>query len=229
MRAAEAGTGSASEQVTALDGVTRDGDAAEKKSLRAAEQDTEQGRKQRQAWREGIRGIDTGRLIFLDESGVTTEMTRRYGRAQRGERVGEAAPAGHWRTLTVLGAVSVSGWVASMSIESSTDADVFKAYLEQVLCPQLKPGQIVVMDNLSAHKVKGVRERIEAAGAELRYLPPYSPDFNPIEKCWALVKQRLRAIKARTVQALQHALADALSTVTPAHTAAFFQHCCRVA
>ncbi len=117
--------------------------------------------------------------MFLDESGVTTEMTRRYGRAPRGQRVAEATPAGHWRTLTVLGALTVEGMLASMTIESPTDGEVFLAYLEQVLGPRLQPGHVVVMDNLAAHKVAGVRQLIEARGAQLLYLPPYSPDFNP--------------------------------------------------
>src|SRR5665213_587973 len=123
-------------------------------------------------------------------------MTRRYGRALYGARVDEGVPAGHWRTLTVLGAVSLSGWVAVMSVEAATDGDVFLAYLEHVLCPQLQPGQLVVMDNLGAHKVDGVRELIEQTGASLCYLPPYSPDFNPIEKCWAQMKQKLRSLKS---------------------------------
>ncbi len=152
-------------------------------------------------------------------------MTRRYGRALNGARVEEGVPAGRWRTLTVLGAVSVSGWVATMSIEAPTDGDVFLAYLDHVLCPQLKPGQLVVMDNLGAHKVDGVRERIEQTGASLCYLPPYSPDFNPIEKCWAQVKQRLRTLKARSVDALQNALPEALATLQSSHTANYFHHC----
>jgi len=152
-------------------------------------------------------------------------MTRRYGRALNGARVEEGVPAGRWRTLTVLGAVSVSGWVATMSIEAPTDGDVFLAYLDHVLCPQLKPGQLVVMDNLGAHKVDGVRERIEQTGASLCYLPPYSPDFNPIEKCWAPVKQRLRTLKARSVAALQNALPEALATLQSGHTANYFRHC----
>ena len=130
---------------------------------------------------------------------MTTEMTRRYGRAARGERVGEGTPVGHWRTLTVLGAIRMSGWVATMTIEAATDGEIFLVYLEQVLCPQLQPGDIVVMDNLSAHKVSGVRNLVEQTGAQLWYLPPYSPDFNPIEKCWSQVKQLLRAAQARSL------------------------------
>lgn len=152
-------------------------------------------------------------------------MTRHYGRAARGERIGEAAPAGHWRTLTVLGAIRLSGWVAAMTIEAATDGDVFLAYLEQVLCPQLHRGDIVVMDNLAAHKVRGVRELIEKAGAELWYLPPYSPDFNPIEKCWAKFKQLLRAAKARSLDTLERGVADALAAITPHNVQACYRHC----
>jgi len=163
--------------------------------------------------------------VFVDESGVTTEMTRRYGRAPRGQRVREAAPAGHWSTLTVLGAMSCPGLLATMTVESSTDGDVFLAYLEQVLCPRLQPGQVVVMDNLSAHKVEGVRQRIEATGAELLYLPSYSPDFNPIEPCWGKIKQCLRAWKARTVERLEEALTEAIASISPQNALAWFHHC----
>jgi transposase len=172
-----------------------------------------------------LNGIEARRLVFLDESGVTTEMTRRYGRAPRGERVGEGTPAGHWRTLTVLGALTVDGWLAAMTVESLTDGDVFLAYLEQVLCPRLQPGQIVVMDNLSAHKVAGVRERIESVGAQLLYLPPYSPDFNPIEPAWSKVKQGLRGAQARTLEVLETAVAQALSAITAQNASAWFVHC----
>ena len=163
--------------------------------------------------------------MFLDESGVTTEMTRLYGRIVGGQRVNDSVPAGHWRTLTILGAVSLSGWVATMTIEAPTDGDVFLAYLQQVLCPQLKPGQCVVMDNLAAHKVDGVRQAIESSGARLLYLPPYSPDFNPIEQCWAQLKQHLRAAKSRSLITLEHAVTTALTALTPAHAAATFGHC----
>jgi transposase len=163
--------------------------------------------------------------VFLDESGITTEMTRRYGRALGGARVEEGVPAGRWRTLTILGAVGISGWVANMTVEAPTDGDVFLAYLEHVLCPQLQPGQIVVMDNLGAHKVDGVAELIRQTGASLMYLPPYSPDLNPIEKCWAQIKQRLRALKARSLPSLQDALADALGTLSSQNAAGYFKHC----
>lgn len=163
--------------------------------------------------------------MFLDESGVTTEMTRRYGRAPRGERVAEGAPAGRWRTLTLLGALTAEGMLASMTVESPTDGDVFLAYLEQVLGPRLQPGYVVVMDNLAAHKVAGVRQLIEARGAQLLYLPPYSPDFNPIEQAWSKIKQLLRGAKARWVEALEQAAAQAIAAITADNAAAWFAHC----
>lgn len=172
-----------------------------------------------------MREIEPERLVFLDESGATTEMTRRYGRAPRGERIREATPAGHWETLTLLGAMTQDGMLASMTVDAPTDGEVFLAYLDQVLCPALRPGQVVVMDNRSAHKVEGVRQRIEAAGAELLYLPPYSPDFNPIEKAWSKIKQQLRSAKSRTVDVLEETIASALRTISAQNAAAWFSHC----
>jgi transposase len=164
-------------------------------------------------------------LIFVDESGVTTQMTRRWGRAERGQRIAEATPQGHGKGLTILGAISLRGMVATMTIDSPTDGDVFLAYLEQLLCPKLQTGDVVVMDNLSAHKIQGVRELIQATGADLLYPPPYSPDFNPIEKAWSKLKQLLRAANARTAEALENALAEVLKTITADNAAAWFRHC----
>ena len=169
--------------------------------------------------------IEPDRLVFVDESGATTEMTRRYGRAPCGERIREATPAGHGSTLTLLGAMSREGMVASMTVESPTDGEVFLAYLDHVLCPALRPGQVVVMDNLSAHKVEGVRERIEAADAQLLYLPPYSPDFNPIEQAWSKLKGHLRSAKSRAVAVLEETIAQALQTISVPNAAAWFSHC----
>ena len=163
--------------------------------------------------------------MFLDESGASTQMTRNYGRAPGGERVPEGTPNSHWHTLTMLAALTSKGLRAPMTIESPTDGDVFLAYLEQVLCPQLQPGQVVIMDNLAAHKVAGVRQLIEATGARLLYLPPYSPDFNPIEQAWSKIKHLLRSAKARTVEALEHAIAEALAAITAENALAWFSHC----
>jgi transposase len=169
--------------------------------------------------------MDPARLVFLDESGVTTEMTRRYGRAARGERVRDAVPAGHWRTLTLLAALSLRGVRAAMTVEAPTDGDVFLAYVEQVLGPRLAPGDVVILDNLPAHKVAGVRALIEARAAQLLYLPPYSPDCNPIEQAWSKVKEMLRAAKARTLPLLDDAVTAALAAITPNNAVAWFRHC----
>ncbi len=152
-------------------------------------------------------------------------MTRPWGRAPKGERINEATPEGRWEVLTTLGAMSLRGMEATMTVASATDGDVFRAYVEQVLCAALEPGDVVVMDNLSAHKVAGIREQIEACGAQLLYLPPYSPDLNPIEKAWSKFKKFLRDAKARTKEALDQAATDALKTITADNAAAWFRHC----
>jgi len=171
-----------------------------------------------------VADVAAEQLIFVDESGITTEMTRRYGRVEGGQRLNDSAPAS-WRSLTILGAVSLGGWHALMTIEAATDTDVFQGFLDHVLCPKLKPGDVVVMDNLAAHKVAGVGESIRATGARLLYLPPYSPDFSPIEKCWAQLKQYLRAAKARTIPLLEQALDAASAALTSDQAAAYFRHC----
>ena len=152
-------------------------------------------------------------------------MTRARGRAPRGTRIAEATPQGHWQVLTTLAALALRGIVGAMTVESATDGDVFLAYPEHVLCPKLQSGDVVVMDNLSAHKVAGVRELIAAYGAVLLYLPPYSPDFNPIEQCWSKIKQILRALKARSAEALEQAVAQALAAITVENAQAWFAHC----
>ena len=152
-------------------------------------------------------------------------MTRQWGRAPKGERIAEAAPQGHWNVLTTLGAMSLRGIVAAMTIEAATDADVFAAYVEQVLGPKLQPGDVVILDNLSAHKVPGIAASIAACGARLIYLPPYSPDLNPIEQAWSKFKQFLRSAKARTAEALDQAITEALKMITPDNAAAWFHHC----
>jgi transposase len=170
-----------------------------------------------------IQSISPERLIFLDESGVTTSMTRLYARGTGGGRIHEATPGGRWKIMTILGAMSLSGMVATMTIEEPTDTDIFLAYVEHLLYPVLKAGDVVVMDNLSAHKAPAVWQWIEKAGAEVLYLPPYSPDLNPIEKAWAKIKQRLREAKARTKETLDQAITDALPHITPANAQAWFR------
>jgi transposase len=152
-------------------------------------------------------------------------MTRLYARAPGGARVHEGTPEGDWQILTILGAISIRGMIAAMTIEAATDGDIFLAFLDEVLCPVLQPGDVVVMDNLSSHKVDGVRQRFETCQAELLYLPPYSPDLNPIEKAWSKLKQILRQVKARTAIALDQAITQALPEISPANAQAWFRLC----
>jgi transposase len=197
--------------------------ASEKKSIHATERDTEENRGRREAFVDELRTIAPEDLIYLDESGVSTQMTRTYARAPRGQRVHAAVPGSCWKMVTILGAMDCNGMLAAMTVEAATDREVFLEYLDQVLCPKLRSGHVVVMDNLSAHKVDGARERIEQTGARLLYLPPYSPDLNPIEKAWAKLKQALRAAGARTAEALHQAVADLLPTITPQDATAWFR------
>jgi transposase len=154
-------------------------------------------------------------LVFIDETGAATDMARRYGRCPRGERLVCSVPWGHWKTTTFVAALRVGEIAAPCVFDGPMDGESFRAYVEQFVVPILRPGDIVVMDNLPSHKVAGIREAIEAAGAELRYLPPYSPDFNPIEQFFAKFKALLRKAAARTIEALIAAIADVLTTISP--------------
>lgn len=164
-------------------------------------------------------------MIFLDESRAATTMTRRYGRAPKGPRAVDTTPQSHWHTLTLLGAVGLDGVRAAMTIEGACDGEGFRTFVAQVLAPRLRPGPIVAMDNLSVHTVSGIREPIEARGAQLWCLPRYSPDLNPIEPGWAKVKTALRAAKARTLEVLEQAVSAALATIPPSDACAWFRHC----
>jgi len=165
------------------------------------------------------------RLKFLDEAGSNLAMTRLYGRAQPGQRVVESVPQNYGENVSMLAAISVTGVSAPMTITGAVDGLVFLEYVKQVLCPTLVEGDVIVMDNLSAHKIAGVRQAIEAKGARLLYLPPYSPDLNPIEKCWAKIKTYLRKAKARTYETLTSALKEALLTITRADIRGWFASC----
>ena len=179
----------------------------------------------RDDWRGLAADLLTERLKFLDESGSNLALTRLYGRAAPGERVAEGVPQNYGENVTMLAAIGTGGLQAPMTVNGAVDGAVFLAYVREVLCPTLSAGDIVVMDNLKAHKVAGVAEAIEAAGARVEYLPPYSPDMNPIEKCWSKVKTYLRQAKARTREALEAALKQALLTITEADARAWFTHC----
>lgn len=169
----------------------------------------------RWAWFEGQIDLDPERLVFVDESWASTNMTRRHGRCPRGERLRMSVPHGHWKTATFIAGLRNSGIVAPFAIDCPVNRDIFETWVEKVLVPDLRPGDIVVMDNLSSHKGPRVRDLIEAAGAELRYLPPYSPDFNPIENAFAKLKALLRREAARTIEALWSAIGRLIDLITP--------------
>jgi len=193
-----------------------------KKTGHAAEQDRPDVLSRRQAWFESQPDLDPERLVFVDETGASTKMSRRHGRALRGERLRMSVPHGHWKTTTFVGALRLTGITAPMVLDGAMTAAWFLAYVEQVLAPTLQSGDVVIMDNLPAHKGAAVRRAIEATGAELRLLPPYSPDFNPIENAFAKLKALLRKAAARTVASLELAIATAIDTFTQAECANYF-------
>ena len=181
----------------------------------------------RAGWRAELAGVEPERLIFVDETGIDTRMTRAYGRAVRGRRAPGKVPWGHWERLTVIGALALGGVVASMRVAAATGTAVFLAFVAQVLAPALRerPDAIVVLDNLPAHKAEAVRDALDRAGLGYRYLPPYSPDLNPIEQAWSKLKARLRAEGARSREALEAALGPALATITARDARGWFRRC----
>jgi transposase len=178
----------------------------------------------RVAFRDAVAAVPREQLVFVDESGITTALVRRYARALGGRRAVGAVPAGHWTQLTVLGALSLAGLGACMTVNAPTDRDVFAAFVRHVLVPTLRPGDVVVLDNLNAHKTAAARLLIEGAGARLLYLPPYSPEFNPIEQAWSKLKTLLRGAAARTREALEAALKLFLDEITTTDARAWFAH-----
>src|SRR6476660_5490634 len=175
---------------------------AKKKTAHAAEQDRPDIVKRREAWFDGQLDLDPARLVFIDETWASTNMARRYGWAPKGERLRAGVPHGRWKTTTFVAALRLSGRVAPMVLDGPINGPAFQAYVEQVLVPELKRGDIVVMDNLGSHNGASVRASIEAAGAKLLFLPPYSPDFNPIENAFAKLKAFLRKAAERTIDGL---------------------------
>jgi transposase len=168
----------------------------------------------RAAWRASQADLDPDRLVFVDETGASTKMARRCGRSPRGERCVAAVPHGHWKTTTFVGGLRLSGITAPMTIDGAMDGPAFLAWVQGMLAPALGHGDIVVMDNLPAHKQPGVRAAIEACGAQLRYLPPYSPDLNPIEMAFSKFKALLKKAAARSLAELWDAIAAALPLIT---------------
>jgi transposase len=169
---------------------------------------------------------DYSRVLFLDETGAVTNLVRSHGRSAEGSRCVAYAPNGHWKVMTAVAAVRLSGLTASATVACPMDGELFQTYVQQALLPVLRPGDVVVMDNLPSHKHPRVRELVESCGgAQLLYLPPYSPDFNPIEMIWSKVKRLLRSAAARTVDALHEAFGDAMAAVTPSDILGCFRHC----
>jgi transposase len=178
--------------------------------------------KQRQAWFDGQPDLDPDRLVFIDETWASTNMARRHGRAPRGQRLRVGVPHGHWKTTTFVAGLRNSGIVAPFVLDGPINRNAFEAYVEKVLVPELRRGDIVVMDNLSSHKGPRIRQMIEAAGGSLLYLPPYSPDFNPIENAFAKLKALLRKAAERTIEGLWTVIGQLLDTFTPTECTNYF-------
>ena len=193
-----------------------------KKTGHASEQEREDVAAAREAWFEGQLDLDPLKLVFIDETAISTNMARRFGWAPQGERCRASVPFGHWKTKTLIAALRFDCIDAPMTIDGALDGAAFLAYVEQVLAPTLSAGEVVAMDNVRMHKVAGVREAIEARGASVLHIPPYSPDFNPIEKPFSKIKSILERIAARTVDALQAAVGEALRSFTPQECMNYF-------
>jgi transposase len=178
----------------------------------------------RAQWKALQPALDTGKVLFIDETGASTKMARLYGRAKRGRRVVGRVPWGHWKTVTLVAGLRQDGLVAPFVIDCPMNGAIFLEYLRQCLVPDLRPGDIVVMDNLGAHKSEAVRTIIAAAGASVLYLPPYSPDLNPIEQAIAKIKAHLRKAKARTLDALYDCIGDIVQRFDPAECHNYFRN-----
>lgn len=194
----------------------------QKKTAHATERDRPDVVKRREAWFDSQPDLDTERLVFIDETWASTNMARLRGRAPRGERLRTGIPHGHWRTTTFVAGLRLTGMVAPMVLDGPINGHAFQAYVDQVLVPELRPGDIVIMDNLGSHKGGAVRAAIEAVGAMLLYLPPYSPDFNPIENAFSKLKALLRKAAERTVDALWYTIGTLIPAFTAAECANFF-------
>jgi transposase len=199
---------------------------AKKKSLIAREQQRPDVALARdQFFAEQLKQVPLRDVVVLDESYATTQFTRLRGRCPRHERLKASVPHGHWKTLTMLAAITIEGVRAAASIDAATDSEIFTAFIRDVLIPTLRPGMVVVMDNLPAHKIAAIRKLIEGAHCRLVYLPPYSPDLSPIENIWSKVKQLLRSTGARVIPALGDAITAALATITPRDCYNCFEAC----
>jgi transposase len=199
-------------------------DYTKKKSLVATERHREDVAEEREEWKQLQEVLPIESLVFIDETWAKTNMTPIYGWAEIGKRVIDDAPQGHWKTTTFVAALRHDGLTAPMVVDGAINGDVFLAYVEQVLLPTLREGDIVVMDNLSSHKVAGVQKRIGAVGAKILYLPPYSPDFNPIEQVFSKLKAMLRKLKLRTMEELWKKLGKLCDIFKPEECKNYFKN-----
>ena len=197
---------------------------SKKKTLIAAEQEREDVAAKRLRWKQSQQDIDPDHVVFIDETWAKTNMTRTYGRSQRGTRVVEGVPFGRWQTTTLVGALRSTGFTAPLTVDGPINGQIFLAWVRQHLVSTLQSGDVVVLDNLSSHKVKGVREAIESVGAEVRYLPPYSPDLNPIELAFSKLKKLLRDGAERTVNALWNLCGNILDQFSNEECRNYFKH-----
>jgi transposase len=195
-----------------------------KKTAHAAEQERPDVREARRQWRHSQGGLDPARLVFIDETGTTTNMARMRGRSERGARLVSAVPHGHWKTTTFVAGLRRDGLTAPFVIDRPMNGAIFLAYVEQCLAPTLSPGDIVIMDNLPAHKIAGVRCAIRATGAEILYLPPYSPDLNPIELLFAKLKALLRKAAERSIPTLWNRIGALLDKFSAAECRHYLAH-----
>lgn len=179
---------------------------------------------ERAAWKVFAAGIDPRRLIFLDETFGTTAMTRLYGWGPTCDRVLDSVPHGHWKTTTFVAAFRLEGLLAPLVVDGALNGEIFLKYVQQQLAPQLRSGDILVLDNLATHKVAGVAKALEVRGAQVVYLPPYSPDFNPIERVFSKIKNELRRRELRTIGALEDAFGESLDWITRLETLHYFKH-----
>jgi transposase len=196
-----------------------------KKRLHPSEQADPEVARQREQWHAEMAREDPQRLVFVDELGAQTTLTPLYGRARPGERVNEAVPADHWHTTTLVEAMGAAGPLAPMELDGAMDGAAFQVWVERLLAPELRPGDIVIWDNLGAHKTPGAKAAVEAVGATLKPLPPHSPDLNPIESMGGKIKECLRRAKARAARALTKAIKQALATITPEDIQGWNAHC----
>lgn len=194
---------------------------AKKKTLAA----TERSDSARQEWRAALADLDPNRVVFLDESSTNLRLTPTYARAPKGQRAHGTAPRNHGQNTTLVAALSPTGLQAPMTLLGALDSNAFAVYVREFLLPTLAPGTVIILDNLSVHKRADIRALFDAAGCDLIFLPPYSPDFNPIELVFSKLKTRLRRLAARTQEALDEAIAEALTTVTAQDAANCFRHC----